>query len=754
MGKNQQGCQFPRARLGMVAVAALAGLLSTPASRVEAAKDNPEAAVRHVAEPSWKAGLPDLSAETRTWEGVDLAAERGGGITQLWAENFDSGMGSLSPWTFIGGFGLWHTRLGTDCATGGPFSNVAAFSRTGACDFSTGSGVQGGMLTPIIDATAFDTLFLQFLHFHDGEDIGDVCGPFSGFPFIDRMEIYACDSTGFPLLELGEFFGDQPWALRGLDASVMAGQTFRLAFFFTSGDELCNLERGTWLDNIELLGQATVVDPCDEETTDPIILNCPSDFTTTCNGDGGFYFNYYPDVLEDCSYNYELSWTNPIPYGVNPLSVTVTDQAGNVATCEFTVTVVPDPKDPYRRYSIGQHDGWVREPDMVNMIEGPVNTKASTFDVGDGSDNWGRRGVLSFDTSGVPANATITAAYLRLTRSTAAGNTTPLGRLILDMGPNGASPVRGGGGAYIGPNALLEPMDYLLEAALNLDVAPSFPVPAANNYTSFAYVDSAFYDAIDRTGLTQFRVRFENESDDDNQNDFISFHSGDSTSSVVRPELVIEYYVEDCQPCGPVNACDAPVAATFWSTPAEDGGLMESHFTSEVGGTANSGATSSPVGDSASRQQHMVLLNFDTSSIPSDALITSAELRVFRVSATGGWSAFGPIWVGMRNPCSMPWWYGASGLLAASDFEAINSISPVGTLTVPSTNTYTSTFLSPAGLAAINRGGVTQMKLFYPTADDGDAISDQVQLATGNYGATSPGRPRLVVTYEPCGGNL
>lgn len=754
MGKNLERFQRAGRCSSALALAAFAGTLALSSNSAYAAGEKPSAAVRTVQEHAWKEGIPDLSAETRTWEGIDAAADARGSITQLWSENFNSGMGSMSPWAPGSGFGLWHIRLGTDCSTGGPFSNVASYSRAGFCDFNTGGTTLGGMLSPVIDATNYDSLVLQFLHFHDGEDPPDSCFGGPGIPSFDHMEIHACDTAGNPLVQIADFSGDAPWALRGADFSIMSGQMFRIAFFFDSSDNVCNSERGTWLDNIELLGLPAVVDPCDTETTDPIILNCPSDFTTTCNGDGGFYFNYYPDVLEDCSYNYELSWTNPIPYGVNPLSVTVTDQAGNVTTCEFTVTVVPDPKDPYRRYSIGQHDGWVREPDMVNMIEGPVNTKASTFDVGDGSDNWGRRGVLSFDTSGVPANATITAAYLRLTRSTAAGNTTPLGRLILDMGPNGAPPARGGGGAYIGPNALLEPIDYLLEAALNLDVAPSFPVPAANNYTSFAYVDSAFYDAIDRTGLTQFRVRFENESDDDNQNDFISFHSGDSTSSVVRPELVIEYYVEDCQPCGPVNACDAPVAATFWSTPAEDGGLMESHFTSEVGGTANSGATSSPVGDSASRQQHMVLLNFDTSSIPSDALITSAELRVFRVSATGGWSAFGPIWVGMRNPCSMPWWYGASGLLAASDFEAINSISPVGTLTVPSTNTYTSTFLSPAGLAAINRGGVTQMKLFYPTADDGDAISDQVQLATGNYGATSPGRPRLVVTYEPCGGNL
>ena len=300
--------------------------------------------------------------------------------------------------------------------------------------------------------------------------------------------------------------------------------------------------------------------------------------------------------------------------------------------------------------------------------------------------------------------------------------------------------------------ALLEPADYDLASAGNLNVATSFPIPAGNGYTVFADIDSAYFGSIAIDGLTQFRVRFANESDDDNTMDFISFHSGEA-GATVRPELIVEYYTGSCSPCAPGDGCDGPFVATLWSTPLEDGGLMESHFTSEVGGTANNGATTSPVGDTATRQQLQVLLNFDTSSIPADALITSAELRVYRASATGGWSSFGPIWVGMRNPCAMPWMYGASGLLEMIDFQAINSTAPVATLNVPTTNTYTSALLNASGLAAINRGGMTQMKLYYPLADDGDAVSDQVQIGTGNYGSTSPGRPRLVVTYSTgCGG--
>lgn len=480
-----------------------------------------------------------------------------------------------------------------------------------------------------------------------------------------------------------------------------------------------------------------IVDPCDEDTTAPVILDCPSSFTTTCNTEGGFNFDYTPSVEETCPYQVAQSWTNPLPFGENHLSVTVTDQAGNSDSCEFTITVVPDPKEPFRGFSDGQLDGWVREPDLVNMIEGPVNTKASTFDVGDDAANWGRRSILSFDTSSIPDDATITSARIRLTRSTVAGNTAPLDILLLDMG-----------GPLIGSSPAVEPSDYDLAMAANLNVATSFPIPGGNGHTVFAEIGSPAFTSISRTGLTQFRVRFANESDDDNGADFISFYSGEA-GSTVRPELIVEFYSESCSPCPSSTPCGGPVVVTLWSTPAEDGGLMESHYTSEVGGTANAGATTSPVGDMASRQQLQLLLNFDTSSIPVDATITSAELRVYRASATGSWASFGPIWVGMRNPCAMAWWYGASGALELADFQAFSSVAPVATLTVPSTNTYTSSLLSAAGLAAINRGGMTQMKLYYPTPDDGDAVADQVQIGTGNYGMVSPGRPRLVVTYEP-----
>jgi hypothetical protein len=107
----------------------------------------------------------------------------------------------------------------------------------------------------------------------------------------------------------------------------------------------------------------------------------------------------------------------------------------------------------------------------------------------------------------------------------------------------------------------------------------------------------------------------------------------------------------------------------------------------------------------------------------------------------------------MRNPylSGTSGNFGSSAALEAADFQAFAHFPAVATLTVPASNTYTATTLNPSGLLAINKGGATQMRVRFTLPDDGDFLADQVNFGTGNFGATSPGRPRLVVTYmTPC----
>jgi hypothetical protein len=53
--------------------------------------------------------------------------------------------------------------------------------------------------------------------------------------------------------------------------------------------------------------------------------------------------------------------------------------------------------------------------------------------------------------------------------------------------------------------------------------------------TSFGY--------INRTGVTQFRLRFALDDNEDMSADYMPFHSGNSLTAAYRPVLVITYYV-------------------------------------------------------------------------------------------------------------------------------------------------------------------------------------------------------------------
>jgi hypothetical protein len=402
--------------------------------------------------------------------------------------------------------------------------------------------------------------------------------------------------------------------------------------------------------------------------------------------------------------------------------------------------------DQFRAPSIGAEDGYVREPNLLTMAEGPFTTKGTTAQVGDDGGNWQNRAVLSFDTSGIPDEANITTVTLRLTRSSSAGNVASLGRLVLDMGDS-----------LIGEGAELDFNDFDDESAAALDVASSFPVPAGNGFTTFAIVDPEFHNLVDQEGTTQVRVRFENPTDGDGIADYLNFHMGEALAHY-RPELIVDYGLTTCFEPETFDACDGPFEATIWSSAAEDGGVGESHYTSEVGGSSNAGSGTSTVGDTGSRTQQMLFLHFDTSGIPTDATITSAELRLYRSSAVGTAAAnLGPLVVDMRVPGSTTTrsfdpFFGSSEALEAADFQSFSHFPAVATLTVPASNTYTSTFLNTNGLNAINKGANTQMRVRFTLPDDGDFLADQVSFGTGNFGATSPGRPRLVVTYmTPCG---
>ena len=75
--------------------------------------------------------------------------------------------------------------------------------------------------------------------------------------------------------------------------------------------------------------------------------------------------------------------------------------------------------------------------------------------------------------------------------------------------------------------------------------------------------------------------------------------------------------------------------ATFTSDKTNDGWVIESNEFSDQGGAVNSFSPTFYLGDNAEDRQFRTILDFNTSSLPDNAVITDATLKIKKLSVTG-----------------------------------------------------------------------------------------------------------------------
>ena len=150
------------------------------------------------------------------------------------------------------------------------------------------------------------------------------------------------------------------------------------------------------------------------------------------------------------------------------------------------------------------------------------------------------------------------------------------------------------------------------------------------------------------------------------------------------------------------------------------------------------------MGDHLSNGQTKGFLSFDTSAIPDDATVVAATLRLQRVGlwGTNPFTTLGQLQIDVQTGA-----FGGNAALQTSDFQAGATAVAVGTLSSPAKNgDWSTATLSAAGLAAINKSGLTQLRLAFTVHDNGNAISDRILFGSGDQ--TDPTlRPELQVTY-------
>jgi hypothetical protein len=184
------------------------------------------------------------------------------------------------------------------------------------------------------------------------------------------------------------------------------------------------------------------------------------------------------------------------------------------------------------------------------------------------------------------------------------------------------------------------------------------------------------------------------------------------------------------------------IVVKFKSAATYDGWILESGESSGVGGTFDRNATTFNVGDDQRDRQYKSILSFDTNSLPDNATIVFAQLKIKRQSVLGTdpFATHGTLFLEIRNGP-----FGGSAVLDASDFSA-----PASSGTVPNpfaalTSSWYAAELGSANLPFINKFGVTQFRLFFSKDDNDDQGSDYIKFYSGNW--IEAEKPELMVTY-------
>jgi hypothetical protein len=179
------------------------------------------------------------------------------------------------------------------------------------------------------------------------------------------------------------------------------------------------------------------------------------------------------------------------------------------------------------------------------------------------------------------------------------------------------------------------------------------------------------------------------------------------------------------------------------SVGSQDGWVLESAETSNVGGTFNPTETTFRLGDDAADRQYRSILSFNTASLPDNAVITSIVIKIKKQGLVGidPFTTHQGLLVDIRKPH-----FGTALGLAASDFQASASKGSVGTFGATPTAGWYSVTLSGTARSYINKTGTTQFRLRFKLDDDNDNLADYMKFFSGNY-TTTTSLPLLIIQY-------
>jgi len=183
--------------------------------------------------------------------------------------------------------------------------------------------------------------------------------------------------------------------------------------------------------------------------------------------------------------------------------------------------------------SIGADDGLIVESSETSETGGIIQStlgNAVALWAGDLNNDAQAKSIVSFDTSVIPVDATVLSATLRLRRGNV-GGTNPFvthGDCLVDAQSGGFS-----------GDPALESSDF--EAPASATAVAVLSNAAADGDWSEGVLNASGLSALNLSGITQFRVHFQLQDNDDGSRDFISYRSGDDSDPANHPQLIVVY---------------------------------------------------------------------------------------------------------------------------------------------------------------------------------------------------------------------
>jgi hypothetical protein len=182
--------------------------------------------------------------------------------------------------------------------------------------------------------------------------------------------------------------------------------------------------------------------------------------------------------------------------------------------------------------------------------------------------------------------------------------------------------------------------------------------------------------------------------------------------------------------------------ATFTSGKTNDGWVIESNEYSDQGGGVNSFSPTFYLGDNGEDRQFRTILDFTTSSLPDNAVITGATLKIKKLSVTGTdpFTTHQNVVVDINNGP-----FGVSAL-QETDFQAPASKDFAGMILNTPADNWFSAAMDNTALQYINLTGSTQFRLKFQIDDNDDLGADTIKFYSGDS-AILDYRPVLQVEY-------